>query len=617
MQSIQLNIYGTFNRIFWLICQAAPRELVNLILFSIVTGSGPSVALFFSKIVIDELTRFIGQANLNAIALVFSEPRLIFSLASMLLLNILVDSLRPINNILLPTFRDAVEGYVKAKVISKVANFTDIALFETPSLLNKLKLAERGVQDIQELVYIIPEAISGVLVLIPSVLLSCSISWWIPLLLIASSIPSTFVELIYTKKSWALEETQADSVRHLDIYASLMLSEIYAKEIRLFSLQHLLIERWIDLYYSLFQTMKTLRFQGAIASFLCSLIEGVGIVIPYIYIVFGVLRGNYSLGDLALYTGLILQIRIGLRVTLSASNSIYDVLLSVRPIFQLLSLEPSIVDGTESIMPVDRIKNSDTEGTQRARGIQIRGLTFTYPGQTQPTLYDINLSIRPQEMVVLVGQNGSGKTTLAKLLCRLYDPQQGSIMWNEQNFKSLSLTELRSHIAVLMQDYARFPTNLRENVGWGCLPKLSDNVAIQDVLEKVGMVSLINTLDKGLSTPLSKQLEDGVDLSGGQWQRIAIARTLLRLSEADLLIFDEPTAAIDPKNEHEIYQIFREIAKNLMTVVISHRLGLAKIADRILVMDRGQIVEEGTHEALMNKGASYYTMFSHQMSYYT
>jgi ATP-binding cassette subfamily B protein len=135
MQSIQLNIYGTFNRIFWLICQAAPRELVNLILFSIVTGSGPSVALFFSKIVIDELTRFIGQANLNAIALVFSEPRLIFSLASMLLLNILVDSLRPINNILLPTFRDAVEGYVKAKVISKVANFTDIALFETPSLL--------------------------------------------------------------------------------------------------------------------------------------------------------------------------------------------------------------------------------------------------------------------------------------------------------------------------------------------------------------------------------------------------------------------------------------------------------------------------------------------------
>jgi ATP-binding cassette, subfamily B, bacterial len=388
-----------------------------------------------------------------------------------------------------------------------------------------------------------------------------------------------------------------------------MLSETCAKEIRLFSLQYLLIEKWKSIYYSLCQKMKNLRLQGAILSFFWSLIESVGIIIPYIYITTGVIKGNYSIGDLALYSGLILQIRIGMQIALSSSNNIYNIILSVRPIFHLLSLEPSITDGTQSIFDNNRLELSE-------RGIQIKGLTFTYPGGDRPTLQDINLNILPGEMLVLVGENGSGKTTLSKLLCRFYDPQQGQITWNGQNLKSLSLTDLRSCLAVVTQDYAHFPANLRENVGWGCLPKLSDDTAIQDALQKVGMMSLLDSLDKGLETPLSKQFENGIDLSGGQWQRVAIARALLRLSEAELLIFDEPTAAIDPKNEHDIYEILRGITKERMSVVISHRLGLAKIADRVIVMEHGRIVEEGSHEELMLQGGRYHNMFVRQMSYY-
>ena len=388
-----------------------------------------------------------------------------------------------------------------------------------------------------------------------------------------------------------------------------MLSETYAKEIRLLSLQYLLIEKWKSVYYFLHQKMKRLRLQGAIFSFFWSLIEGVGIVIPYIYITIGVIKGNYSIGDLALYSGLILQIRIGMQIALSSSNNIYSIILSVRPIFHLLSLEPSIVDGPQSIF--------DNTGLQVSeRGIQIKGLTFTYPGGDRPTLQDINLNILPGEMLVLVGENGSGKTTLSKLLCRFYDPQQGQIMWNGRDLKSLSLTDLRSCLAVVTQDYAHFPANLRENVGWGYLPKLADDTAIQAALQKVGMMSLLDSSDKGLETPLSKQFEGGIDLSGGQWQRIAIARALLRLSEAQLVIFDEPTAAIDPKNEHDIYEILRGITKERMSVVISHRLGLAKIADRVIVMEHGRIVEEGSHDQLMLQGGRYHTMFVRQMSYY-
>ncbi len=224
--------------------------------------------------------------------------------------------------------------------------------------------------------------------------------------------------------------------------------------------------------------------------------------------------------------------------------------------------------------------------------------------------------VQPNEIIALVGENGAGKTTLAKLLCRLYDPQSGSILWDGQDFRQLDLEQLHSRLAVVMQDYAHFPVTLRENVGLGYLPALQDDLAIDEALRKAGISQLVEYLKQGLETPLGKQLEGGVDLSGGQWQRIAIARSLIRLSTAELLIFDEPTAALDPKTEYEIYQIFRQIAFGKMAVAITHRLALAKLADRIVVLENGNIVEVGTHQELMAMSGHYYLMFTRQASSY-
>ncbi len=605
MQLKQLTPFQALRRSLLMVIQAAPYELRNIALLNLVTGTAPSVSLFLSKVVIDESSRILGQGTVeNVIAAILSEPKFLWSISGVVLLNLMVDSIDSVGTVLFGALRDRVQGYVQGKVLHKVANFDDIALFETPELLNLLELTDKGMQRLQRLSFIVAAMLMGVFIFVPSVLLSSSIAWWVPLILLACSIPSIFVEMKHRKKSWRLEETQAGITREMDIYAKLLTGETYAKELRLFSLQSILLERWRGMYGRMFGSMQKIRQEGAVAVIIWSLVSGIGAAFTYIYVVIGVLRGSYTLGDLALYTGIILQMRRSLYIMIGNSGDVYDAALATSPIFQLLDLEPQLHSGYLKLSAAGE------------KGIELQDLSFAYPGSDKQILKQINLKIQPGEMVALVGENGAGKTTLAKLLCRLYDPTSGTIYWHQQDLRSLDLNELRSRIAVVMQDYARFPATLRENVGWGYQLKLSEDLAIQTVLQDAGISHLIEELNQGLETPLGKQLENGVDLSGGQWQRIAIARALIRLSEVELLVFDEPTAALDPKNEHDIYRIFKTISQGRMAVVVSHRLALAKMADRIVVLEHGKIVEEGTHDQLMELGDRYYTMFTRQASSY-
>ncbi|NJN86442.1 MAG: ABC transporter ATP-binding protein [Leptolyngbyaceae cyanobacterium SL_7_1] len=610
MKPNDLTPFQALRRSLGMVAQAAPIELRNLALLNLVVGTGPSITLFLSKLVIDEVSRLSQTGAIaDPIALLQAEPTLLWIVLATVVLNLVVDSIDSISTTLFAALRDRVQGYTQGKVLDKVAHFDDIALFEMPELLNLLELTEKGLQRIQRLSFIVAATLMGVFIFIPSVSVSVSIAWWVPLVLLVASIPSIYVEMRYHKKSWRVEETQAGVTREMNIYAKVLTGDVYAKEVRLFSLQSVLLDRWQGLFNTMFSTMERVRREGALAVMLWALVGGFGTAFPYVYVVWGVLQGTFTLGDLALYTGIILQVRRSLYILIANTGDIYDVALATSPIFQLLDLEPQLCTGLEAIAPTASVSPAN-------RGIQLQDLSFSYPGGDRAILQEINLTIRPGEMLALVGENGAGKTTLAKLLCRLYDPTEGSIYWNEQDLRSLKLEELRSRIAVVMQDYTRFPATLRENVGWGYLPDLQNDRALHTVLKDAGIYSIVADLNQGLETPLGKQLENGIDLSGGQWQRLAIARALIRLSEVELLVFDEPTAALDPKNEHEIYDIFREIAKGRMTVVVSHRLALAKIADRILVLEHGRIVEQGNHEELMAQGDRYHTMFTRQASSY-
>lgn len=600
-----MSYFKTLTRAIQLIFNAATSDISVILLIELISGFAPTLTLLLTKYIIDDLTKVAQPSFANPIK--GEVTGIYFLLSIMVVTSIISNAFPPLVNIIFPTMEDKVQGHIKYFLMKKVSDFKDILIFESPETLNQLKLAERGTQNLKEFSYLLISSLNGFLNFFPAVLVSVFISWWIPIAILLSSIPKLIIEPRYRVLSWSIEEVQTESIRQLDIYYNIILSEIFAKELRILSIQPAILEKWAALYKKTYEKMYRLRLKGGFFTFVSSCFEGLGVAIPYFVIVSGVINRSYTIGDLVLLSGLILQVRGGLNMSVGTFNQLFSSILSVRPIFQFLDLDPILND--------KNISHDSNKYTQET-GIEIEDLNFSYPGSNHLTLKNINLKVAPGQLVVIVGENGSGKSTLAKLICRFYDPQTGSIVWNGQNINSLPIDSLRAKMSVVFQDFARFPASVRENIGWANLEKLNDDVFIKSLLLKVKLFRFFDQNHEGMDTLLTKLFDGGTDLSGGQWQRIAIARALSRIDTTELLILDEPTASIDPENEHDIYALIREMSKHCTTLVVSHRLGMARFADRVVVLNDGRIIEEGTHDALMLQAGKYSEMFNKQMSQY-
>ncbi len=385
MQPLKLSPFQVFWRSILMLIQAAPKEIRSLTLLTLLGGISPPLVLFFNKIIIDEVSHLLSlEVKPNLLDFVEQEPLLWGSIGGLILLNWLSDSIPSITNFWLSSLRDRVEGFVQVKVFQKIAYFEDIALFETPELLNLIQLTELGIQRFQQLSFLLMTTLNGFFIFVPSFFLSSLLAWWIPLILFTVTAPSVYVDLKYQKASWIVEKTQASVNRKMNLYKEVLIHEAYAKELRLLNLQSFFMERWQNLFQVKFQAMQQIRRRGKLAVMAWSIVSVLGMVLPYIYVVLGAIKGNYSLGDLAFYAGLILQVRQSLFLLINNSADLYDIILGISPIFRIFALKSNLF--LSSLRGLDKencLSNHQNKHQARhqQQGIEIKNVSFSYPGK--------------------------------------------------------------------------------------------------------------------------------------------------------------------------------------------------------------------------------------------
>lgn len=426
---------------------------------------------------------------------------------------------------------------------------------------------------------------------------------WAMLVLVLAGLPSFFAETKFSGDAFRLFRWRSPEARMQNYLETVLAREDHAKEVRLFALGPLLLERYHAIFRKIFKDDRALAIRRDGWGFVLGLLGTVALYGAYAWVAATTVLGRITLGQMTMYLALFRQGQSAVSAILSSIGGMYEDNLYLSTLYEYLETPVATEDGTA------------TAGPLPADGIRFEGVSFTYPGAEEPALRDINLHIRPGESLALVGQNGSGKTTLIKLLTRLYRPDQGRILLDGLDLGEWDPARLRERIGVIFQDFARYQLQVGENIGAGDVQHFADAERWREASDK-GMASeFIDQLPAGFDTQLGRWFRNGRELSGGQWQKIALARAFMR-SRADILVLDEPTAAMDAAAEATIFEHFRELAGERIVILISHRFSTVRMADQIIVIQHGEIIERGSHEALMQADGHYAQLFNLQAQGY-
>lgn len=431
-----------------------------------------------------------------------------------------------------------------------------------------------------------------------------SISPLLALVALMAPIPAFISQSKYGSRAFWLTFMMSPIKRRMDYLSSLVTTDTYAKETKLFGLGPYFVDRFRRLGTVSYERQRKLTINRNISSTSWGLLSTLAGSAITLYIALEAVGGRLTLGDLALYTAAAASVQASVSGLFTAFSGMYENNLYLDTLYRFLDTKPEI---TAPASP--RPMPSTVEGH-----VEFDSVTFTYPGAEEPALDDVSFEIRPGETVAVVGRNGAGKSTLFKLLCRLYDPTSGRILLDGVDLREYDPVELRTRISAMFQDYVTYQGTAAENIGLGDLARLEDRPHIEDSARRAGADERIERLPRGYDSPLGRWFDQGVSLSGGEWQKIALARAFQR--EAPILVLDEPTSALDARAEHDLFSRLRELSEGRTTLYISHRFSTVRQAERILLLEHGKVAEYGTHEELMAAEAGYAELFTLQAQAY-
>jgi ATP-binding cassette subfamily B protein len=429
-------------------------------------------------------------------------------------------------------------------------------------------------------------------------------SAWMAVAVLIATIPAFVAEARFSGAAFRLRNWRSPDSRRLTYLEYVLANDEHAKEVKLFGLGPLLLGRYKHLAESFYEDDRKLALRRTFWGYGLSLLSTAVFYGCYAIIVAATVRGRLSLGDMTLYLVAFRQGQQSFQSILSAVGSMYEDTLYMSNLFDYFAIP---TDAPRAVGPV---------GAVRAEaGIRFEGVGFKYPGSETWALRNIDVFVPKGQSLALVGENGAGKTTFIKLLAGLYEPSEGRILLDGRDLRTWEEKALRARIGVIFQDFNEYQLALRENVGFGSVDHVADDLRVGRAVEQGGAKELVASLSAGLETQLGRWFREGVELSGGQWQKVALARAFMR-EEADILILDEPTAALDAEAEHAVFQRFKALAAGRTTILISHRFPTVRMADRILVIEAGVVIEDGSHAELLAAGRRYARLFGLQAAGY-
>ena len=498
---------------------------------------------------------------------------------------------------------DRYTHHVSVEVMRKAASL-DVTVYEDPVFYDRLERARVQATDrlamIQQMGRLIQQSVtaiafSAVLIRFSPLLL---------LLLIAGIIPAFLGESHFAFLTYAKNFRQTPARRQMDYLRQVGGSKEAAKELRLFNLSDYLTGRFTALSQAIYEENVALNRRRLFWGGLLAIVGQLGYYGAYVFSIYRTLTGTYTIGDFTLITTAIIQAMGNIQMAFSTASGVADQALFLTDLLAFFEMKPRVESKSNGIRTPRPIK----------RGFEFRNVSFAYPGTERRVLSNFNFTLSPGERVALIGENGQGKTTIVKLITRLYDPTEGQILLDGVDLREYDLDDLHAEIGVIFQDFMRYEMTARQNIEVGRIEVEHTLDELQYAADKSLASEVIQKLRGGFDQMLGRRFEGGVDLSGGEWQKLALARAYLR--DAQLLILDEPTAALDARSELEVFERFAELTYGKMALLISHRFSTVRMADRIVVLEAGKLVEEGSHSQLISLGGRYAAMFEMQAASY-